>query len=164
MITRVFNVIKLVVLIFIFLLPTQIPSSYAENDRAAPVMLIVYAYDRCGGCGADGPGCGECKDLERLHNIVKKQLGERLYGGAIVYRMFNTRIRAVENECVSKGETYGVPDEFRKIRPITFIGREDGGLYLPGEPLMQFIGHALDRFLAGDDLEHVQSDLIKIMP
>ena len=48
------------------------------GEETEPLQLRIFVYDRCGGCGADGPGCGNCDEIGRLHGIVKETLGDRL--------------------------------------------------------------------------------------
>jgi len=130
--------------------------------NAEPVLLHVYLFDRCGGCGSDNPGCGECKDVNRTHDTIKGQLGDRLYNGTIVYRILNCRYTANEIACKERGEQYGVPVELMNFRPITYIGTEDAGLYLPGDGLLPFAAEIIDRYIGGDGLTEIQADILKV--
>ena len=155
------RVIRIPALIILILLLTQIPAA-ASVRRPGPVLLTVYIYDRCGGCGVNSPGCGDCKDIQKYHGIVKKQLGDRLYDGTIVYRMYNMRLLAYQTEDEDRGARYGVPAELREIRPMTYIGAADSGLYLPGEALLPYVGEMLDRYEGGENLADIQKDIIRI--
>lgn len=132
------------------------------GEVKGPVFLIVYAYDQCGGCGVDGPGCGDCKDIDRYHAIIKGQFGDRLYNSGIEYRMFNCRILAHGEALRERCAAYGVPDDMLYIRPMTLIGTEDAGLYLPGEDLLFYAGEMLDRYAAGENAAGIQSDIASI--
>ena len=124
-----------------------------------PVLLTLYIHDQCGGCGVDVPGCGDCKDMDLLHLLIKSQLGDRLYDGSIEYRMFNTRFTAQEQNRTLRSEQYGAPQGIRHIRPVAFIGTQEAGLYLFGEALMPYVGGMLDRYVAGEDMEWIQQEI-----
>jgi len=156
---RAFKKLSLIVLTMLL---AQIPAAASVGQKRGPVLLTVYLYDRCGGCGVDSPGCGDCKDIVKYHGIIKRQLGDRLYDGAIVYRMLNCRLLAYDGACGERGARYGVPHEIQYIRPMTYIGAEDSGLYLPGEALLPHIGEMLDRYAAGEDMGVIQKDIINI--
>jgi len=153
--------IRIPALIITALLLTQIPAA-ASARRAQPVLLTVYLYDKCGGCGVDSPGCGECKEIVKYHAIIKKHLGDRLYDGTIVYRMLNVRLLVYNGDCADRGARYGVPAELIGIRPMTYIGSEDSGLYLPGEALLPHIGEMLDRYVRGENIGDIQRDILGI--
>jgi len=150
------------ILAVLIILSAFFSTASVNQERRAPVRLTVYLYDDCGGCGANNPGCGECKDIDRYHNIIKKQFGERLYDGGIEYRMYNCRLDVNENNRLALGERYGVPEALRNVRPVAYIGGEDAGLYLPGEALLHYVGETLDRYAAGEEPDGIQNDVLRI--
>jgi hypothetical protein len=152
---------SLALISFILLLTLILPAA-TYPPYAEPVLLTVCLFDRCGGCGSDNPGCGECKDAYRVHDIIKRQLGDRLYDGAIVYRILNCRYTENAAVCGKRGELYGVPPELLALLPITYIGTDDTGLYLPGENMLSYIKEMLDRYINGDDLGVIQADITRI--
>ena len=158
---RVIRAVKALALVVTALLLTQIPAA-ASVRRASPVLLRVYLYDRCGGCGSNTPGCGDCKDTQKDHGIIKKQLGDRLYDGTITYRMLNCRLLVNNAECGDWAARYGVPEEYLNIRPLTFIGTEDSGIYLPGIQMLPYIGEMVDRYEGGDNISDIQNDILRI--
>jgi hypothetical protein len=133
-----------------------------DGAEAESVLLTVYIYDRCGGCGDNNPGCGECVETLRYHGIINEQLGDRLYGGPIVYRLFNCRLDAHEEARVTRGKSYGVPESLLHIRPMIYIGDEAEGVYLPGEALIAYAGEMLDRYVAGESMESIRNDIMDI--
>jgi len=151
----------LIMLVLVAIPFTQTASMAAVKKNSAPIMLAIYNYDLCGGCSGsvDTRGCGDCKDTVKLHAVIKKQLGDRLYDGTIEYRILNTRVRANEEARLQWGQRYGVPAESRYIRPVAYIGWPDSGVYLLGDEAMKYVGEALDRLVRGEDAESVQRDI-----
>ena len=155
--------IKKTVLLFLVVFTAVLASASENGQNQRPVELSVYLYDECGGCGANNPGCGECRLIDRYHGIIKKQFGDRLYEGGIEYRMFNCRLDVNDLRRVEKSALFGVPGRLRNARPITFIGSDGDGVYLPGEETLNYAGEALDRYMAGEDVEIIQRDILSIV-
>jgi hypothetical protein len=156
------SAVKIFILSLLTVLSALVSPSAGVISKKAPVLLTVYIYDQCGGCGVDGPGCGECKESVKCHGIIKEQFGGRLYDGTIEYRLLNCRINAHEAARAARGEIYGVPDGLRHIRPVTYIGDENGGLYLPGEALLPYAAEMLDRYINGAELNETQNEILEI--
>jgi len=156
--------IILFLLALIVLLLTQTASFAVNYENAAPVLLTVYLDDLCGGCSGsvNTIGCGDCKDTAKLHAIIKKQLGDRLYDGTIEYRMLNTRVQVNEETRLQWAQRYDVPAESRHIRPAAYIGWPETGVYLLGDEAMVFVREALDRLVRGEDAEAVQRDMTEL--
>jgi hypothetical protein len=159
---RIARAAKKLALVFLALLLTQIPAAASVQEKPGPVLLTVYLYDKCGGCGVNSPGCGDCKDIVKYHGIIKKQLGDRLYDGTITYRMLNCRLLVYNDACSERAKLYGAPEDIQNVRPLTFIGAEDSGLYLPGTALLPYVGEMLDRYIAGEDIGNIQKDIVGI--
>ena len=134
----------------------------SSSYESTPVLLTIYLFDQCGGCETEGPGCGQCKVMDRIQGAVRAQLGDRLYDGSIEYRTFNSRTKTHALGLVERRKLYGVPDEFASVIPITFIGTGESGLYLLGDALIPYIGEMLDRYIGEDDIEAIQGDAMKI--
>jgi hypothetical protein len=150
-------------LVLLALLLTQLAPLAVQGEPAAePIQLIVYLYDRCGGCGADNLGCGECKTTVKYHGLIKAQLGDRLYDGTIMYRTLNCRLLEHDRACEARGEKYGMPKDYYGVRPVTYIGGEDSGLYLPGEVMLPYVGAMLDRYAAGEEPGAIQADIAEL--
>ena len=122
-------------------------------EEATPTDIIIFLFDRCGGCGVDSPGCGECKDILKAHGVVKEQLGDRIYDGTLTLRLYNCRYKEYREMLAEYLATYAVEDEFLDMLPMTFIGSKEGGIYLPGQDGIESICEMLDRYLAGEDLQ-----------
>jgi len=136
------------------------PESAGDTgDDTTVIPLHIYLDDRCGGCGVDSPGCGNCEDMVTYHGIIKAQLGDRLYDGSIEYRMLNCRLLANEERYEEAAAAFGVPDELYPWLPTTFIGQPGHGLYLVGEASLQIVGQTLDKLIAGADIQALQAEL-----
>jgi hypothetical protein len=133
-----------------------------NSAKAGPVLLTIYLYDQCGGCESEGPGCGRCKDMDRVQGAVRSQLGDRLYDGSIEYRTFNSRTRVHFIGHIERCERYGVPADMQNIQPAAFIGADESGLYLLGDGLMPYIREMLDRYIAGENIHIIQDDVTGI--
>ncbi|MGI6173036.1 MAG: hypothetical protein ACOYI8_03955 [Christensenellales bacterium] len=133
--------------------------AFAE-EQGSPLKLRVFVYDRCGGCGADGPGCGDCDEVWRLHAIVKGALGDRLYDGSLEYTMPNCRMLLLLDEYEQYCDTYGVYDDLYGLFPAAFVLREDGsGVFAVGEGLLASIDVVIDAFERGDSAEDIQAQI-----
>ena len=157
---------KLILAAFIILaLLLTTASGVVIRGPASPVLLTVYTIDFCIGCSesSDGGGCGECREIVKLHTLIKKQLGGRLYDGTIVYRMYNCRNSELERASARHAERYGIPADLRRILPIAYIGAEGSGVYLPGEEAMQYIQVILDRYIRGENADAIQLDIAQIL-
>jgi len=152
---------RLALILLIFLLVWAVPV-VADQDETGIILLTIFLFDRCGGCGSDNPGCGDCKDVNRVHDIIKAQLGDRLYDGSIEYRILNCRYSANDAACQERGALYGVPEDLLALLPITFIGAMNNGIYLPGEALFPFVKEMLDRYAGGEELNEIQADILSI--
>ena len=127
------------------------------GEETEPLQLRICVYDRCGGCGADGPGCGNCDEIGRLHGIVKETLGDRLYDGSMLYTMPNCRVLVVLEEYKQYCKDFGVYDELYGYYPAAFILRPDGsGVFAVGEEMMTSLGEIIDAFERGDSTEEIQ--------
>ena len=155
---------KTMLLSFILLL-AAVPVFASCQKSPEPVLLTVFVYDLCGGCSSavESVGCGECKDINRYHGIVRVQMGDRLYDGSIEYRILNCRENDNNDISDQRGRRYGVPEELLLIRPMTYIGTEDRGLYLPGEDALHYVKEALDRYQAGEDVGDIQGDIMSLI-
>lgn len=132
-----------------------------EVPGEAPVDLYVFLWDRCGGCGVDAPGCGECRDTERFHLSIKDQLGTKIYDGSVTYRMLNCRYEEFRVQFAEFSESYGVREEWKDLLPAVFIGREGSGVYMTGEEAIGDIGEILTAYEAGEDPEALQQRIIE---
>lgn len=129
----------------------------ALAEETEPLQLRIFVYDRCGGCGADGPGCGDCDEIGRLHGIVKGVLGDRLYDGSLNYTMPNCRIIVLLDEYKQYCQDFGVYDDLYGYFPAAFIIRPDGsGVFMVGEEMLSSLGEVIDAFERGDSAEEVQ--------
>ena len=137
-------------------------ASSVANRQAAPVLLTIYVYDQCGGCETEGPGCGQCKALDKIQGMARAQLGDRLYDGSIEYRTYNTRTKAHALGLIERSARYGAPDELAGVVPVAFIGTDAAGLYLPGEALMPHVGEMMDRYMGGESVAKIQDDIMAI--
>jgi len=151
----------LALILSVFLLACAVPVA-ADQDETEKILLTIFLFDRCGGCGSDNPGCGDCKDVNRVHDIIKAQLGDRLYDGSIEYRILNCRYSVNDTACQERGARYGVPEDVLALLPITFIGAPDNGIYLPGEALFPYVKEMLDRYAGGEELNKIQADILLI--
>jgi len=133
------------------------------SEPAEPIRLTVFVYDNCGGCGVGLTGCGTCDIQDRLHFQIHAQLGDRLHDGTIRYRLHNTRLDIQNDMWIEHSERYGVSEELRNTLPVAFIGNEYEGLYLAGDDLMPFVQEMLDRYLAGEDREEIQRDIMRLI-
>lgn len=134
----------------------------APTERTYDVELTVFCFDLCGGCGVDSPGCGNCQDIVRYHGIIKGQLGNRLYDGTMLYRILNCRLEANDRSYDAYYAAYGIPQELYGYLPVVFIGDEEHGVYLGGEPMLDYVGEYLDRYLAGEDLATLQAEIDEV--
>ena len=132
------------------------PESAAESEA---VELYVFLWDRCGGCGVDAPGCGECRDTERFHLSIKNQLGSELYDGSVTYRMLNCRYEEFRVQFDEFSERYGVQEEWRNLLPAVFIGRGGSGVYMIGEEAIEDVAEVLHAFEAAEDLAPLQQQI-----
>ena len=119
--------------------------------------LYVFLWDRCGGCGVDAPGCGECRDTERYHLSIKEQLGDRMYDGTLTYRMLNCRYEEFRQQYAQFQESYGVQTEWHDLLPAVFIGRDGSGVYMTGEAAIADVGEVLAAYEAAADDEALQA-------
>jgi len=124
------------------------------------VLLIVYVYDPCGGCGV-GQGCGECTEMARYAAMVVSQLGSLFRDGYVDYRMRNARIPSAEESRIARSKSYGIPEDLRYIWPTVFIGSEESGIYLLGEEMMPYIREMLDRYKDGEDAKTLQQEIME---
>ena len=130
-----------------------------QPHEGVDVELVVFLFDKCGGCGTDNIGCGNCKDMVKFHGIIKEQLGDRLYDGTIYYAMHNCRIELNDAMYDEYFKRYGIPEELYGYQPATFIGTPDGGLYLIGEQMFPYVQKYIDMYLEGGDLEEIQKEI-----
>ena len=139
---------------------TAAPGASPEATKSAyDVELYVFLFDKCGGCGVDSPGCGNCQDIARYHGIIKGQLGNRLYDGTILYRMLNCRLEASDRSYEAYYAAYGIPQDLYGYLPTIYIGTPEGGVYLVGEKMLDYVGEYLDKYLASDDLAALQQEI-----
>jgi len=133
----------------------------AREDDGAPsgIPLYIYLDDRCGGCGVDSPGCGDCEDMVTYHGIIRRQLGDRLYDGSIEYRMFNCRLLVNQEMYEQTADAFEVPRELFPWLPSTFIGEAGQGVYLVGEASLEIVGETLDKLIAGADPTELQAEI-----
>lgn len=144
-----------------------LPAGYVGASEEAPaaaaaahdVELTVFCFDLCGGCGVDSPGCGDCQDIVRYHAILKGQLGNRLYDGTMLYRILNCRLEANDRAFDAYSAAYGVPKELYGYLPAVFVGDETQGIFLIREPMLDYVGEYLDRYLAGEDIAALQAEI-----
>lgn len=130
----------------------------ALAETQAPLQLRIFVYDRCGGCGADGPGCGDCDELARLHAIVKDVLGDKLYDGSLDYTMPNCRMLLLLEEYEQYIANYHVYDELYGIFPAAFVLRSTGdGVFLIGEDALHWLDEVVEALERGDRTEEVQA-------
>lgn len=141
---------------------TDATATPAPTERTYEVELTVFCFDQCGGCGVDSPGCGDCQDIVRYHAIIKGQLGNRLYDGTMLYRILNCRLEANDRSYDAYSATYGIPQELYGYLPVVFIGDETHGIYLVGEPMLDYVGEYLDRYLAGEDIATLQAEIDQV--
>lgn len=137
--------------------PLPEPSPAAERE---PVPLTVFVDDPCGGCGAEGRGCGDCENILRVHGAVKLQLGDSLYDGTFDYSMLNTQRSDLFQRYLGMAEDFGIPDELRNSLPAVFIGADGHGVYLMGEDAISLLEALAERFLAGEDPAALQAELL----
>lgn len=138
--------LALVLLLVLMALPQGVlPESGEAAD--AGVGLIVFVWDPCGGCGMDNPGCGECKDMLMYHDTIKKQLGDRLYDGSLVYRMHNCKLTVNEEKYKEYLELFGREEDGL---PAVFIGDAEDGVVLFGVEKLETVAEVLDQYLAGE--------------
>lgn len=130
-----------------------------QPHEGVDVELVVFLFDKCGGCGTDNPGCGNCKDMVKFHGIIKESLGDRLYDGTIYYAMHNCRVELNDAMYDEYFKRYGIPEDLYGYRPATFIGTPDGGLYLLGEQMLPYVQKYIDMYLEGGDLAEIQADI-----
>ena len=143
-------------------LPPTAPSEkpvVEDAEAEEPVDLYIFLWDRCGGCGVDVPGCGECRDTERFHLSVKDQLGARLYDGSLTYRILNCRYEENREKFEKFSTDYNVAEAWFDYLPAVFIGRNGSGVYMVGEDAIEDVGATLDAYLGGEDLEELQQAL-----
>jgi hypothetical protein len=138
---------------------TNASATPAPTEKVYDVELTVFCFDQCGGCGVDSPGCGDCQDITRYHGIIKGQLGNRLYDGTMLYRILNCRLEANDRAYDAFSAAYAIPQELYGYLPVVFIGDETQGVYLIGEPMMDYVGEYLDRYLTGEDVATIQADI-----
>lgn len=141
---------------------TDATATPAPTERTYEVELTVFCFDQCGGCGVDSPGCGDCQDIVRYHAIIKGQLGNRLYDGTMLYRILNCRLEANDRSYDAYSAAYGIPQELYGYLPVVFIGDETHGIYLVGEPMLDYVGEYLDRYLAGEDIATLQAEIDQV--
>ena len=130
-----------------------------QPHEGVDVELVVFLFDKCGGCGTDNPGCGNCKEMVKFHGIIKESLGDRLYDGTIYYAMHNCRIELNDAMYDEYFKRYGISEDLYGYRPAAFIGTPDGGLYLLGEQMLPYVQKYIDKYLEGGDLEAVQEEI-----
>ena len=152
---RTMLVLLLVSLFAAFSLPCQAEAP-ADTAGEAPVDLYVFLWDRCGGCGVDAPGCGECRDTERYHLSIKEQLGDEMYDGSVTYRMLNCRYEEFRVQFAVFSENYGVREDWLNVLPAVFIGRDGAGVYMIGEEAIGDIAEILHEYEETDDVEALQ--------
>lgn len=141
---------------------TDASATPAPTKKAYDVELTVFCFDLCGGCGVDSPGCGDCQDIVRYHAIIKGQLGNRLYDGTMLYRILNCRLEANDHSFDAYSAAYGIPQELYGYLPVVFVGNEEQGVYLIGEPMIDYVGEYLDRYLAGEDIASLQAEIDEV--
>jgi len=139
------------------------PVAEVASVEPEPVLLTVFLYDSCGGCGVGLLGCGTCDVQDRLHLQILAQFGDRLHDGSITYRLLNTRLDINEATRQERSDGFGVPEEMRRILPIAFIGNEGEGVFLVGDAVMPYVQEMLDRYVAGEDVADLQSDIFELM-
>lgn len=135
-----------------------VPYSMAQEDEL-PTELTIFLYDRCGACGSNGPECGECKDTLRMHDMVKRKLGDRLYDGTIRYRILNCRMDANRALYEQMCDAFGVDAESRSALPITFLGDASRGVYMVSEPMLEHVAEMLDRLVLSEDVQSLQLEI-----
>lgn len=132
-------------------------AGWALSEEVPPLRLRIYVVDRCGGCGTDGPGCGDCAEMGRLHGIVKEALGDRLYDGSMEYTMPNCRTVVLLDEYKQVARDFGVYDDLYGYFPAAFITRTDGsGVFVVGEGMLSSLDEVIDAFERGDSVEDIQ--------
>jgi hypothetical protein len=141
---------------------TDATAAPEPTKQAYDVELKIFCFDLCGGCGVDSPGCGNCQDIVRYHAIIKGQLGNRLYDGTILYRILNCRLEANDHSYDAYAAAYGIPQDLYGYLPVAFIGDEEHGIYLIGEPMLDYVGAYLDRYLAGEDVAALQAEINEV--
>lgn len=134
-------------------------STVPNAQPAAPAPLTIFLVDKCGGCGVDSPGCGNCEDTVIYHGVVKEQLGDRLYNGSIEYRMLNCKMLANDALADEYAEAFDVSDDVRKRLPLIFIGEAGNGVYIFGEEGLSIIAEVMDKYQAGMDTEALQQEI-----
>jgi hypothetical protein len=140
--------------------PTAAPAASPEaTERVYDVEMYVFLFDKCGGCGVDSPGCGNCQDIVRYHGIIKGQLGNRLYDGTILYRMLNCRLEVNDHSYDAYYAAYAIPQDLYGYLPTVFLGTPEGGVYLVGEKMLDYVGEYLDKYLTSDDLAALQAEI-----
>ena len=132
---------------------------YAESatEAEAAFDLHVFILDRCGGCGVDNPGCGNCTDTGLYHTNIKNQLGDRLYDGSMNYRIFNCRYTDNVKLYQENYEKYGVYADLKGYLPTIFIGKDGVGVFLYGVPAFDVVGQAVEDYESGKDLAEIQA-------
>lgn len=133
-------------------------SAWAEvEEDVPPIELKAYVFDLCGGCGADGPGCGNCSEIVRYHGIFKGQLGDQLYDGTMIYRMVNCRLVVNRDAYTACFEELELDQSLYGMFPTVFIGCESGTVHLVGESMLEYAGAVVDALKQGDDAAQVQT-------
>ena len=133
------------------------------QELREPVLLTVFVYDDCGGCGVGDLGCGTCDIFDELNMLMRDKFGDRLNDGSITYRLFNTRIQTNEENRRIRVERYGVPPEHQNTLPVAFIGTAYEGIFLAGDENMLFVKEKLDRYLAGESITDIQESINILM-
>jgi len=154
---RKFKIVAMLVLV----LALCAGMAYSEQETSETdnrVQFWIYLFDQCGGCGVDSPGCGNCKNMDRIHAEIKNQFGNRLYDGTMRYIMRNCRTEAYDREYDVLYTTFNIPEELYGVMPAVFISR-DGvyGVFLLGEECIPYAQEYFDKYLACETDEDIEA-------
>jgi hypothetical protein len=146
--------------------PAQPPPASPTPFADSPILLTVFVFDSCGGCGVGLTGCGACDVKDSLHIRLLNQFGGfggRLHDGSIEYRLLNTRLLENGDLHQERNDRFGVPEGLRNMLPAAFIGTAYEGIYLIGDDIVPFVQPMLDRYLAGEDRLELQREIMGLM-
>lgn len=127
------------------------------EEEAPPIELKAFVFDLCGGCGADGPGCGNCREIVRYHGIFKGQLEDQLYDGTMVYRMLNCRLVVNRDAYTDCFEELELEQPLYGMFPTVFISCEGDTVHLVGESMLEYVGAVVEALKQGDDAAEIQT-------
>lgn len=113
------------------LLPLPAPA----GQEAAPLMLKVYLYDACGGCGAPGSGCRDCALVDDVYGRLWQTFKQEVLGGQYEIKVRNLIYDAVRKEHASYLKAFGKEDAPMNRMPHYVVGEPGWGELVIGEDL-----------------------------